>query len=109
MSAARDTRGARQSAGAPRDAPGLGVVLREWGRIGCVGFGGPPAHIAMLRRLVVDRRAWLDDEEVEHLIATTNLLPGERDDVRSAVEAEGQELLTLLAPGAAEPRVTLRA
>jgi chromate transporter len=56
--------------------PGLGVIAREWGRIGCLGFGGPPAHIAMLRRLVVDRRAWLDDEEVEHLIATTNLLPG---------------------------------
>jgi hypothetical protein len=34
---------------------------------------------------------------------------GERDDVRSAVETEGQALLTLLAPGAAEPRVTLRA
>jgi chromate transporter len=56
--------------------PGLGVIAREWGRIGCLGFGGPPAHIAMLRRLVVDRRAWLDDEEVEHLIATANLLPG---------------------------------
>jgi chromate transporter len=56
--------------------PDLGLIAREWGRIGCLGFGGPPAHIAMLRRLVVDRRAWLDDEEVEHLIATTNLLPG---------------------------------
>ena len=53
--------------------PDLGLIAREWGRIGCLGFGGPPAHIAMLRRLVVDRRAWLDDEEVEHLIATTNL------------------------------------
>ena len=56
--------------------PDLRLIAREWGRIGCLGFGGPPAHIAMLRRLVVDRRAWLDDEEVEHLIATTNLLPG---------------------------------
>ena len=56
--------------------PSLGVIAREWGRIGSLGFGGPPAHIAMLRRLVVDQRAWLDDEEVEHLVATTNLLPG---------------------------------
>ena len=23
--------------------PGLSVVVRDWGRIGCIGFGGPPA------------------------------------------------------------------
>ena len=40
-------------------APSLATVVREWGRIGCVGFGGPPAHIALLRRLVVDDRGWL--------------------------------------------------
>src|SRR3954468_19740492 len=54
----------------------LGLVLREWGRIGCLGFGGPPAHIALLRELVVDRRAWLSAEEVEDAIAACNLLPG---------------------------------
>jgi chromate transporter len=57
-------------------APSLGVIAREWGRIGCLGFGGPPAHIAMLRRLVVERHGWIDDEEIEHAIAATNLLPG---------------------------------
>ena len=31
----------------------LGVVAREWGRIGLTGFGGPPVHIALLRALVV--------------------------------------------------------
>ena len=35
----------------------LATVAREWTRIGVIGFGGPPAHIALLRRLVVDRRA----------------------------------------------------
>jgi chromate transporter len=54
----------------------LGTVLREWGRIGCIGFGGPPAHIALLRQLCVERRQWLDAQEFEDAIAACNLLPG---------------------------------
>lgn len=56
--------------------PSLAVVVREWGRIGVLGFGGPPAHIALLRRLCVERRGWLDDDEFEDAIAACNLLPG---------------------------------
>jgi chromate transporter len=55
---------------------GLATVLKEWGRIGCVGFGGPPAHIALLRKLCVDDRKWLDAREFEDAIAACNLLPG---------------------------------
>jgi len=55
---------------------GLGTVLGEWGRIGITGFGGPPAHIALLRRLCVDTRGWLDAAEFEDAIAACNLLPG---------------------------------
>jgi chromate transporter len=54
----------------------LATVLREWGRIGCTGFGGPPAHIALLRKLCVEDRAWLDAREFEDAIAACNLLPG---------------------------------
>jgi len=57
-------------------AASLGTVLREWGRIGVIGFGGPPAHIALLRRLCVDDRGWLDGGEFEDAIAACNLLPG---------------------------------
>jgi len=56
--------------------PGLATIVREWGRIGCVGFGGPPAHVALLRQLCVGRRRWLAEEEFEHAIAVTQLLPG---------------------------------
>jgi chromate transporter len=56
--------------------PPLATILREWGRIGCIGFGGPPAHIALLRELCLDRHRWLSEEEFEHGIAATNLLPG---------------------------------
>jgi chromate transporter len=52
------------------------TVLREWGRIGLIGFGGPPAHIALLRKLMVEQRGWLDAEEFEAAIAACNLLPG---------------------------------
>jgi chromate transporter len=51
-------------------------VLREWGRIGCIGFGGPPAHIRLLRQLCVERRGWLDAREFEDAIAVCNLMPG---------------------------------
>jgi chromate transporter len=55
---------------------GLATIAAEWGRIGCIGFGGPPTHIALLRRLCVERRRWLTDTDFEHGIAATNLLPG---------------------------------
>ena len=54
----------------------LRTIVREWGRIGVIGFGGPPAHIALLRRLCVTDRAWLSDREFEDGIAAVNLLPG---------------------------------
>ncbi|MEP7115317.1 MAG: chromate efflux transporter [Ilumatobacteraceae bacterium] len=56
--------------------PGLGTVLREWGRLGCIGFGGPPTHIKLLRELCVERHQWLDPQEFEDAIAACNLLPG---------------------------------
>jgi chromate transporter len=62
--------------GAGRDQVSLATVLREWGRIGCIGFGGPPAHITLLRQLCVDRRQWLDAQEFEDAIGACNLLPG---------------------------------
>ncbi|MEV6926592.1 chromate efflux transporter [Dactylosporangium sp. NPDC051485] len=59
-----------------RPAVSLATVLKEWGRIGCLGFGGPPAHIALLRKLCVEDRKWLDAQEFEDAIAACNLLPG---------------------------------
>jgi chromate transporter len=52
------------------------TVLREWGRIGCIGFGGPPTHIKLLRDLCVGRKQWLDAREFEDAVAACNLLPG---------------------------------
>jgi len=60
----------------PGPEPSLGEIVRDWGRIGCVGFGGPPAHIALLRELCVQRHRWLSSPQFERAIAATNLLPG---------------------------------
>jgi chromate transporter len=54
----------------------LVTIAREWGRIGCIGFGGPPTHILLLRRLCVQERRWLSGRDFEDGIAATNLLPG---------------------------------
>ena len=68
---------------AASEAPPAGVppvplrtIAREWGRIGCIGFGGPPAHIALLRKLCVEDRQWLPPEDFEDGLAACNLLPG---------------------------------
>jgi chromate transporter len=54
----------------------LTTIGREWLRLGCIGFGGPPTHIALLRRLCVEEREWIEAQEFEDAIATTSLLPG---------------------------------
>ena len=54
----------------------LGTIAKEWLRLGCIGFGGPPTHIALLRRMCVEERQWIEAKEFEDAIATTNLLPG---------------------------------
>jgi chromate transporter len=61
---------------APRRLASPATIAREWTRLGLIGFGGPPAHIALLRRLVVDRRGWLDARSFEDANAACSLLPG---------------------------------
>jgi chromate transporter len=60
----------------PPASVSLGTIAREWTRLGCIGFGGPPTHIALLRRLCVEERRWMEAKEFEDGIAATNLLPG---------------------------------
>ena len=62
----------------PPPAPSRGTVLREWGRIGCLGFGGPPAHLRMLRDLCVDRRRWIEPSEFEDAVEETVVVAATR-------------------------------
>jgi chromate transporter len=45
-------------------------------RLGATAFGGPAAHIAMMRDEVVRRRNWLTDAHFVDLLGATNLIPG---------------------------------
>src|SRR5215207_1971622 len=45
-------------------------------KLGTIAFGGPAAHIAMMREEVVRRRKWLSDQAFLDLLGATNLIPG---------------------------------
>ena len=53
----------------------LRVVAEEWTRIGIAGFGGPAAHIAMLRRLVIDRYERTDARALEDANGARGMSP----------------------------------
>jgi chromate transporter len=58
-------------------APGTVLEVALLGlRLGCTAFGGPAAHIAMLRDEVVMRRGWVTDAHFLDLLGATNLIPG---------------------------------
>ena len=44
--------------------------------LGFIAFGGPAAHIAMMRDEVVRKRKWINDQEFLDLVGATNLIPG---------------------------------
>ncbi len=71
---------ARKDASAAIASPSQNTHLREiimlFLRLGFTAFGGPAAHIAMMREEVVHRRHWMSDEQFVDLIGITNLIPG---------------------------------
>lgn len=63
----------------PRPSPPAGA-LREVAvlflKLGIIGFGGPAAHVALMRREVVERRRWVSETRFLDLLGATNLIPG---------------------------------
>src|SRR5213080_4334334 len=60
----------------PSQKSSLGELITLFLRLGFTAFGGPAAHIAMMREEVVRRRQWMSDERFVDLIGITNLIPG---------------------------------
>ena len=59
-----------------RPAASLREVALLFVKLGVIGFGGPAAHIALMREEVVTRRKWVSDERFLDLLGMTNLIPG---------------------------------
>jgi chromate transporter len=58
-------------------APGSpSEVASAFLRLGLTAFGGPAAHVALMRDEFVRRRAWLSDAEFLDLVGASNLIPG---------------------------------
>ena len=53
-----------------------GEIVRRFLRLGVLGFGGPAAHIAMMRDEFVVREKWFDDAEFARMVGAVNLIPG---------------------------------
>lgn len=51
-------------------------LARLFLKLGCIAFGGPAAHIAMMHDEVVTRRNWLSEQRFLDLVGATNLVPG---------------------------------
>ena len=47
-----------------------------WLKIGCINFGGPAGQIALMHRIVVDERKWVDEARFLHALNFCMLLPG---------------------------------
>ena len=56
--------------------PAVSELATLFLRLGTTAFGGPAAHIAMMRDEVVRRRGWLTDAEFLDLLGATNLIHG---------------------------------
>jgi chromate transporter len=51
-------------------------ALRVWLKIGCIGFGGPAGQIALMHRILVDEKKWIDEARYLHALNFCMLLPG---------------------------------
>ena len=56
--------------------PGWGEMVRVFGRIGVLSFGGPAAQIALMQRELVERARWIGEREYLSALSFCMLLPG---------------------------------
>jgi len=60
----------------PQEAPSFREALETWAKIGVLSFGGPTAQIALMHRIIVDEKKWLDEAHYLNALSFCMLLPG---------------------------------
>jgi chromate transporter len=66
--------------------PSFGEATRAWVRVAALSFGGPAAQIAVMHRIMVEEKGWIDERRFLHALNFCMLLPG----------PEAQQLATYL-------------
>ena len=51
-------------------------AFRVWLKVGCLGFGGPAGQIALMHRILVDEKKWVEEQRYLHALNFCMLLPG---------------------------------
>jgi chromate transporter len=57
-------------------APSFAEALAVWARIGVLSFGGPAGQIALMHRMLVEERKWIEEEKFLPALNFCMLLPG---------------------------------
>jgi chromate transporter len=57
-------------------APSFAELTAASFKIGCLGFGGPAGQIALMHRIFVDEKKWIDEPRYLHALNYCMLLPG---------------------------------
>jgi chromate transporter len=60
----------------PLPQPSIGEAIATFARIGLLSFGGPAGQIALMHRILVDEKRWLDEPRFLHALNYCMLLPG---------------------------------
>jgi chromate transporter len=64
----------------PEIAPATSGSLREVAavflKLGTIAFGGPAAHVALMRQEIVERRRWITEQQFLDLLGASNIIPG---------------------------------
>jgi len=77
---------ANENPGIQSIGPSFPEALRVWVKVALLSFGGPAGQIAVMHRLLVEEKRWVDERRFLHALNFTMVLPG----------PEAQQLATYL-------------
>lgn len=76
MAVGRTSRRGYRMTALSKPAPSFGEATATFARIGLLSFGGPAGQIALMHRMLVEEKKWLDEPRFTHALNYCMLLPG---------------------------------